>query len=251
MESDIPREFGEGFLDWFRERTEATWSTCPAPTLERFEDRGVYGCDWQPGTRWLGGLAEEQVVAVEREWALRFPPDYRLFLKRLHSVDRPMKCRRGRTAALERPTLHDAPSFYNWLRDDRAIQGRLEVLVGGLQFDVEENDLWRPSWGPKPATALLRAQRVRDLVRAAPRLIPVFSHRYLLADPPQGGNPVFSIVQSDIIVMADELRTYFLFEFADLLGINEGEVRKERDETTQAGLPTHAAIPFWGDLYAG
>lgn len=35
-----------------------TWSTYPAPTLERFEERWRFGCDWQRGTRWLGGLAK-------------------------------------------------------------------------------------------------------------------------------------------------------------------------------------------------
>jgi hypothetical protein len=59
MESGIPREFGEGFLNWFHERTEATWSTYPALTLERFEERRAFRCDWQPGTCSLGGLAEE------------------------------------------------------------------------------------------------------------------------------------------------------------------------------------------------
>jgi hypothetical protein len=251
MESGIPREFEEGFLDWFRGRTEATWSTYPAPPLERFEGRRRLGCDWQPGTRWLGGLAEEQVVAVERDWALRFPPDYRLYLKRLHSVDRPMQCRRGRTAASETPTLHDAPSLYNWLTEGDILRDRFDALATGLVFDVEEAGLWRPTWGTRPATAKARAQRVRALVDAAPRLVPVFGHRYLLAEPCRPGNPVFSIVQSDLIVYAADLRTYFLAEFADLLGIDRDDARKEIDAAIQAGFPPHAAILFWGDLYAG
>jgi len=251
MDSGIPREFAEGFLDGFRERTEATWSTYPAPTLERFEERRRFGCDWRPGTRWPGGLAAGRVAAVEREWALRFPPDYRLFLKRLHSVGRPMKCRRGRKAASDTPTLHDAPSFYNWLTEGDILRDRLAEPASGLEFDVEGAGLWRPAWGARPATAAARAQRVRALVDAAPRLIPVFAHRYLLAEPRRPGNPVFSIVQSDLIVYGADLRAYFLAEFADLLGIDSGAVRKEVDETIQAGFPTHAAIPFWGDLYAG
>lgn len=251
MESGIPHEFGADFLDWFRARTEATWSTYPAPSLECFEERGIYGCDWQPGTRWLGGLAEEQLAAVERAWALRFPPDYRLFLKLLHAVDLPMTCRRGRAAASEAPTLHDAPSFYNWLTEGDILRDRYDALAAGLQFDVEENGLWRPAWGKRPATAEARAQHVRALVDAAPRLIPVFNHRYLLAEPCRSGNPVFSIVQSDIIIYEADLRTYFLAEFADLLGITRGEVRGEVDDAIQAGFAAYAAIPFWGDLCAG
>ena len=251
MESGIPREFGEGFLNWFRECTEATWSTYPAPTLERFEERKAFGCDWQPGTRWPGGLAEEHVAAVEQDWALRFPPDYRLFLKHLHTVDRPMKCREGRNAASDMPTLRDAPSFYNWLTEGDILRDRLDDLATGLEFDVEEAGLWRPAWGTRPATAGARAQRVRALVDAAPRLIPVFGHRYLLAEPCRPGNPLFSIVQSDLIIYGADLQTYFLTEFANLLGIDTGAVRKEVDEAIQAGFASYAAIPFWGDLYAG
>jgi hypothetical protein len=183
----MPPQFDEAFLQWFQDRTEAAWSTYHAPSSEEFVLRWEFGCEWQPGTHWLGGLSEEQIAAAQTRWRLPFPPDYHLFLKRLHSVDRSMKCREGRKEVSDTPTLHDGPSFYNWLSDDRAIQGRLEALVGGLQFDVEVNDLWRPSWGLKPATAVSRAQHVRDLVSAAPRLIPVFRHRYLLVDPPQGG----------------------------------------------------------------
>lgn len=147
--------------------------------------------------------------------------------------------------------LHDAPSFYNWLTEVDILRDRFDALATGLQFDIEEASLWRPAWGMRPATAEARAQRVRALVDAAPRLIPVFAHRYLLAEPCCPGNPVFSIVQSDLIVYGVDLRTYFLAEFADLLGMNSGEVRREVGNAIQAEFATYAAIPFWGDLYAG
>jgi hypothetical protein len=204
----------------------------------------------QPGTRWLGGLEEEHVAAVEHDWVLRFPPDYRLFLKHLHAVDRPMKCRGGWTVASDTPTLSDALSFYNWLTDGDILRDRLVNLVTGLEFDVEAAGLWRPAWGTRPATAQARAQRVHTRVDAAPRLIPVFSHRYLLAEPCHPGNPVFSSVQSDLIVYGADLRTCFLAEFANLLGIDNGEVRKEGNEAIHAGFASYAAIPFCGDLYA-
>lgn len=244
----IPAEFGEDFLTWFRELTESSWSTYPTPTLEALAARRIIGCDWQPGTRWLGGLSEEQIAAVERQWSLHFPPDYRLFLARLHAVDRPMRCRSWKYSLSGEPTLHDNTSFYNWLTEGALIQDRLDVLADGLQFDVENNDLWRPSWGPKPATAPARVERVRELVSAAPRLIPVFGHRYLLAEPSQAGNPIFSIMQSDIIVFATDLRTYFLDEFADLLNISDADARKETAARVQANYASYLAIPFWGDL---
>jgi ATP-dependent Zn protease len=46
------------------------------------------------------------------------------------------------------------------------------------------------------------------------------------------GNPVFSIYQSDIIEYGSDLRTYFLREFAQLLGIDEHRWRKECEAHT-------------------
>lgn len=247
MGSALPTEFGVAFLDWFQERTEVAWSTYPTPTVEGFAMRRRLGCDWQPGTRWLTGLSEEQLAAVERTWKLRFPPDYRLFLHRLHAVDHPLRCTSW-GAGSDTPTLHDEPAFFNWLTDQNILRQRLDALVQGLEFDVEENNLWRSHWGPRPATAEARAQRICELLERAPRLIPVYSHRYLLAEPCQAGNPIFSIVQSDIIVYGADLRGYFLFEFADLLGIDPAQARQEAGARIQARFPAYTAIPFWGDL---
>jgi hypothetical protein len=83
---------------------------------------------------------------------------------------------------------------------------------------------------------------VRDLAAAAPRLIPVFGHRYLLAEPCQTGNPVLSIYQTDVVVYGADLRCYLLAEFAGLLGIDHDTVQRDRYET----IVEHAGIPFWG-----
>jgi len=250
MASAVPPASSEAFLDWFRQKTETTWSTYPAPTLEYFTKLGIWGCKWEPGTRWLGGLEEEHIAEIERLWALSFPPDYRLFLLRLHAVDRPLRCTAQAEAQPYQQILRDAPAFYNWLKDSAVLRTRMDDVVTGLIFDVEESDLWRPSWGPRPTTAESRAQQVRELVAAAPPLIPIFGHRYLLAEPCQAGNPVLSIVQSDIIVYGADLRSYLLTECEDFLPIDQAQARREADTLIQARFAEYTAIPFWGDLLA-
>jgi hypothetical protein len=142
------------------------------------------------------------------------------------------------------------PSFYNWLADEEGLLGCFDWLVEGLQFDVEHSRLWLPGWGAKPSTLLAQKERVQALVTAAPRMIPVFGHRYLLAEPCQSGNPVFSIYQSDIIPYGPDLRAYFLREFAQLLGIDEERWRSEREANAQrASEHAYEAIPFWGKIY--
>jgi hypothetical protein len=119
--------------------------------------------------------------------------------------------------------------------------------VEGVQFDVEHNWLWLPGWGAKPSTLSAQKECVRALVTAAPRMIRVIGHRYLLAEPCQSGNPVFSIYQSDTIDYGPDLRAYFLREFVRLLGIDEDRWRKEREANTQrVREEAYEAIPFWG-----
>src|SRR5215469_16800458 len=120
MASAVPPAFSEAFLDWFRQSTEGAWSIYPTPTLERFAELRRLGCEWQPGTRWLGDLGEEHIAEIERTWALSFPPDYRLFLLRLHAVDLPLRCTAWAEPIDGEPPqqiLRDAPAFYNWLTD--------------------------------------------------------------------------------------------------------------------------------------
>jgi hypothetical protein len=87
-----------------------------------------------------------------------------------------------------------------------------------------------------------QAAKVKQLVKQAPRLIPIFSHRYLLIDPCVPGNPVFSIKQGDIIVYGENLRDYLINECFELLEVPEILL----SEDTQHRLEK---IPFWGALY--
>lgn len=256
--ADIPAGFTDDFLAWFRERTEATWATYRSQTLDDYIAAGAGGTDWQQGTRWTGGLTEEQIAMIEQRWHLRIPPDYRLFLRRLHAVDRPRRGARytdpynhpDEAGAPSHLVPHEAPSFRNWLVDSQPIQSALNWLWEGLAFDIEHNQLWRPSWGPLPATLSAQKARVRELVAQAPRMIPVYAHRYLLAEPCQADNPVFSIYQSDVVVYGPDLRAYLLAEFAGLLGLDERETQRAATHGQQRREAFYNAIPFWGDLYA-
>lgn len=274
---DIPTQFDRAFLDWFRERTEAAWAEIPVLTpqevLAQFVEWEVGGSAGQPGMHWSGGLSDDEVVAVERHWHLTFPPDYRLFLQHLHSVTPPglrayylddgvspeaaLAAGALAVALVERHgqymVLEEGPAFtYNWLTDAEAIAGRFAWLWEGLQFDVEYANLWRPSWGPKPATLEAQKQRVRELVEVAPRLIPVSGHRYLLAEPCVAGNPVLSVYQSDIVVYGADLRDYQLVECADgLLGLSRSDVRaleKALRARIDERYSEYLAIPFWGEF---
>ncbi len=232
-------KFDAVFLNEFKQATEAAWEkylVTDSLTGERIEPH-----PWQKGTKWLNGASESDILKMESIWGVKFPDDYRLFLKTLFTTNKPLEVEKYSSSSDE-PTLVNVPSFYNYLTDKKEIEEKLDWLWQGIVFDVENNNFWLKSWGPKPSDAEARATRVQELVKKAPRLIPIFSHRYLLIDPCQSGNPVFSIHQSDIIVYGEDLRIYLLNEFRKLLGLTETPLSANSDNRIRA-------IPFWGELY--
>jgi hypothetical protein len=145
--------------------------------------------------------------------------------------------------------LEEGPSFYDWIHGADSIRSAQERVVDGLTFDVEESNLWPESWGAKPNTAGEREQRVRELVAAAPTLIPVFEHRFLLAEPCEAGNPVLSIMQSDIIVYGADLHDYLVIEFADeLLALSPNDETVKAAKGHISDILRYETIPFWGEL---
>ncbi len=241
MSDRIPSDFDKCFLDWFRRRTEEAWA--------RYQPRDfmagrVGGLDWQGGIRWSTGPSDAEINQVESWWAVRFPPDYRLFLRHLHTMDRAMVGARFVDATQMIPTK--GPSFYTWLTDTSALREAFEWPLEGLLFDLRHNDLWLPGWGARAATLSEGEARIRELVAAAPRLIPIYGHRYILGEPHTSGNPVLSVYQSDIIVYGQNLRSYLLVEFAAILGISPAQNLDEE----QTGTSAVEDVPFWGEFLA-
>lgn len=160
---------------------------------------------------WLrSGYSQAELEDAQARFDLRFPPDLVELL-----LDR-------------RPA-----GGYDWRTDFDRIEQMLAWPLEGLLFDVEHNDFWLAEWGECPPTLSDRCERVRDHVAKAPKLIPLFSHRYLPAEPFEAGNPVFSIYQSDIIYYGANLEHYFSNEFG-------GWTSREPN--------AYRHIRFWSDL---
>jgi hypothetical protein len=247
MGQDIPPENMSEFFQWLRARTEESWAAVDMPTLGDFERRGVGGSAWQPYTRWLSGLTDPQIDAAETQWGLRFPNDYRLFLRMLHAPDRPMFNARFRGRTLVEGV---APSFFNWLTDADAIRDAMAWPVEGLVFDVFHADLWFEDWGTRPDDEESATRRLEVLTAAAPRLIPLCGHRYIVEATSPKGYVVLSVYQSDIIVYAPSLRGLLLTELGQVVGLGD---RWGRVSLTQLGedvseMDYEAALrlPFWG-----
>ena len=71
----------------------------------------------------------------------------------------------------------------------------------------------------------------RTYFAKVPVMVPIYSHRYLLAHPDRTGTPVLSMYQTDIIYYGTDLVDYFHHEFGRPVPTPEDH--------------QYAAIPFW------
>src|SRR5262249_41786954 len=205
-------------------------------------------------------------------------PDYRLFLQRLHTLDRPLLCPawRAEVGAAQAhlayiPVGHEhgfqegflvlveEQHFTNWL-DDGAVRAAFMQVERAVFSGHEAGDngspalpeRWPTAWGADPGTLDARRARLGALFATAPRLIPVMTGHYVLAEPSRAGNPVFTLPHPPAVpgfeVAAPDLRAFFLDRFAALLG-GEGD-RSERHlvKVVRERAALYAAIPFWGAL---
>lgn len=163
--------------------------------------------------RWTKGYTQQELDRAQEIYGLKFPPDLVALL-----LDR---------------RLIDAP---DWRIDDKIIRSTLTWPFEGLLFDVERNGLWWPEWGERPVEADDRKEVLSAALDQAPKLIPLFSHRYLPEQPYEAGNPVFSVYQSDVIYYGADLDDYFVREFSD-----DPAVRRASPKPLKS-------IPFWADM---
>jgi len=156
---------------------------------------------------WMEGFTQAELDDAQARYGIVFPSDLIAVL-------------------LERQPV----GGYDWAAENDEIRKMLNWPFEALLFDVE-NGFWWPDWGERPEGAPDRADRLRDALANAPRLIPLWSHRFIPETPALAGNPVFSMHGFDTIYYGANLTEYFDYE------------AKGRHEI---GPVRH--IPFWSDL---
>ena len=141
------------------------------------------------------GLNDAEVREVEERYGFTFPPDLRALLQ---------YCL---------PISLGAWPFPNWRVDSQHLRDQLSAPLDGLLFDIEHNGAWLPDLGERPSDPDAARELALAFYARQPRLIPIFSHRYLPAEPCEEGNPVFSVMQTHIIYYGLDLQDYFRNEF--------------------------------------
>ncbi len=157
---------------------------------------------------WADGYTQGELDTAQERYGLRFPPDLAALLLERRPID-----------------------GWDWRVDDEGIRSALQHPLNGLLLSLERIALWWPQLGERPSSAKERAEVLTSAVNAAPRLIPIIAHRYIPEEPYQAGNPVLSVMHSDVIYYGANLEEYFTNEF---------EGRYEISETRY--------IPFWSEM---
>lgn len=175
-------------------------------TIERGEKIGSDMRD-----QWVKGYTQAQLDEVQARYNLRFPPD----LVEMYLDVRPA-------------------DGWDWMRDDKKIRKMLAWPLEGLWFDVQSGFLWWKEWGAKPKKPKEQYEVLRAVVARAPKLIPIYSHRYIPEEPHESGNPIFSAYQSDIIYYGRDLADYFDHEL--------------NRNANRGALTNVKRIRFWSDM---
>ena len=167
------------------------------------------------GVRLDAGLSDQEVSRVQGSLAFVFGPEHREFIQ---------------------SALPVGESWPNWRRDsDETLRGRLDWPLDGALFGVQNNGFWPTSWGERPDDEVDRERAARAHLSHVPKLVPVFSHRYLPSDPQFQPSPVFSVHQTDVIFYGDNLLDYVAHEF----------------KIPPLHTTNRTRVPFWSDLADG
>lgn len=149
----------------------------------------------QPVEYGEGGLSAQEIQLIEMKLGFPLPEDFSYLLQHFRDPG---------------GVLFPWADFDKKKYDDSIVWVRT-----GIEFSVQASGLWLARWGEKP-DALPEALRiVREDFETWPKLLPICGHRFLAAEPCRSDNPVFSIMQTDIIYYGANLAHYLLNEFVD------------------------------------
>jgi hypothetical protein len=141
------------------------------------------------------GLSSAEIVSIEAQLRFRLPADFAYLFQRLRDPGR---------------------VFFPWSNfKKQEYDDRIRRILQGIEFDIDHNKFWMDRWGKRPPTLSAALDIARKDFETWPKLLPIHSHRFLAAEPCRPGNPVFSIVQTDIIYYGADLAHYLMNEFVD------------------------------------
>lgn len=242
--TNIPENITD-FLYWVKDTTEEFWAQDLSEANEILNSNS-----WICGAKWIG-LSDEEIIEIEKKYAITFTPEHREFLRILHTIDRKQKITYQNSFEKDaKPIVKEVSFFYNWLEDDIEIKAKMNWPEETILKDVlGVNRVWLKSWGARPASDLEKTKIVIDWIAKAPKLIPVIGHRFIVSDLDLKQRPILSVYGSDIVVYGWNFRSYILNDLQEHLNLQQ-IMYDEEDGTWYGELKEEIQEIFNKDYYA-
>lgn len=173
--------------------------------------------EFLPSAYVSSGLSDDELRRAQEEAGALFPPDLCELL------------------AEALPTGHGFPDWRG--NPQEAMSDWRAQLIDGIHFDVMQNGFWPRAWGDRPAEPSESKKVVERQLADAPALIPIYGHRGIPNEPLLPGNPVFSVVQTDVVIYGVNLQNYFVNEF-----------HQSQPSGTQLTFENIRKIRFWTSM---
>ena len=138
------------------------------------------------------GASAREIKAFEAQTGLELPGDLRWLAQHTHDP---------------------GGAFFGWLKEPQRIAQSLDWIRTGIEFDLQHGTTWLERWGKPPRDIETRIEIFRADFHSWPALIPIMGHRFLRIDPCRSGQPVYSIMQTDIIYYGANLASWLAMEF--------------------------------------
>jgi hypothetical protein len=159
------------------------------------------------------GLSEDELGHIENEFGFAFDRDHRELL------------------GLATPL---SPGWLDWRATPPAqIRAMMAWPTEGVLWDAHNNAFWPRAWGSRPKRPTDLEAAFLERLKGVPKLLPIYSHRFVPAGPSTGSAPVFSVYQTDVIYYGDNLPDYIAHE-----------LKLER----RPSMDAHQVVPFWSAL---
>ncbi|MBA0590637.1 uncharacterized protein LOC105804087 [Gossypium raimondii] len=181
----------------------------------------------------FSGLTDQEFSSIESTFHFTFPPDLRSILQ-------------------EGLPVH--PSFPNWRSSSPQ---QLIILLNlpslSLYRNIRFHNFWSDSWGSKPSNTNDALALVKDLLRNAPLLVPVYRNCYIPSTPNLSGNPVFYVDTEEIRILSFDITRFFQeLELSTRGGVSKPFMRKKAN-SVNINVPAWAAtaprrIEFWTEV---
>lgn len=171
----------------------------------------------QPAVFGQPGASETALNAVETALGAALPDDLRYLAAHTSDPD---------------------DQIFGWIENPGQVTEFREWVFDGICSEITGSLFWLSAWGERPEDECQRLEIFENAFDTWPRLIPLTGQRALAIDPADEGNPVFSIMQTDVQCVGTDLADWMARDL----------ILSAPDDAAPVDLSQSRHIRIWSDF---